>query len=854
VEVLSYDGRGLPLRKRDENGTQTGYCYDGLGRLMGYTMNHGGSSPSPISISIGYDASNNVVSMTDGKENTSTWSYDEQSRLAEEDLCGGDNTTIDYNDLGLPTLTTDTKGALVTCQYDQHGLLTHKGVSFASGSLQTTFEDFEYDGAYRLAFAKDDDTEVRFEYALLTGDLLLERLKIQNREEQTTSYDWDDTGKRLEHLTYPRGRGTWDYSYDELDRVKEISRAGVKKVAYWYEGPGERLVRREKGESITQATKIVSSYAYDALKRLTGLTHQRKPAGSTIRSLSYQWGNGTSGKIFERSREYLYDGISYITKTYEYDNAYRLTRAWHNTQCWTYAYDAAQSRTSYTGPGGYASYSINNENQVTGETGYPGGTLNYSYDGAGNRISKTNQIYGYDYRNQLVSVSDASASPTVAWSFRYDALGRRVSEERVKGASTTTRLFYYAGQEIIVETDGSHVVQRESVFGVGVDSVEWTSAGAGERFPLEDSLGSVVAVVNNSGAVMTSFTYTPYGEATRTGESYPYAFTGRRSNEELKLYDYRSRFYDPKLGRFLQRDTIGIWGDGVGLGNGYAYVGNNPVNRIDPWGLGFWTRVGGALQAGFGLIEAGVGAASAASTGGWAAVPGYYAMVDGAANAAAGWRTFWYDTPTQTPTEAVVSAGLQAVGVDKATSDGLAAGTSAGVGASATAKAAKALQGAEKAANAGKAATEGAEEAEECITKSGDKLIDDAADAAQDVAKAGQAAPEGGIVNRGGRFADLDKERQSGEVAHHTPQNAYNRTEGLSRADGPAVGMTTADHALTRTFAGRGAETMRLDAELNARQRMARDILDLRANFGRRYNEGSLDAIEYAKALLQFKK
>jgi hypothetical protein len=36
------------------------------------------------------------------------------------------------------------------------------------------------------------------------------------------------------------------------------------------------------------------------------------------------------------------------------------------------------------------------------------------------------------------------------------------------------------------------------------------------------------------------------------------------------------------------------------------------------------------------------------------------------------------------------------------------------------------------------------------------------------------------------------------------PQNAFNKTNGLSRSDGPAVGMTTADHALTRTYAGKG--------------------------------------------------
>ncbi len=61
-----------------------------------------------------------------------------------------------------------------------------------------------------------------------------------------------------------------------------------------------------------------------------------------------------------------------------------------------------------------------------------------------------------------------------------------------------------------------------------------------------------------------------------------------------------------------------------------------------------------------------------------------------------------------------------------------------------------------------------------------------------------------GIFNKGGRFADLDKVKRSGEVGHHIPQDAFNKSNGLSRSDGPGIGMTTEEHALTRTFAGKG--------------------------------------------------
>ncbi|WP_139490061.1 RHS repeat domain-containing protein [Brevibacillus dissolubilis] len=101
----------------------------------------------------------------------------------------------------------------------------------------------------------------------------------------------------------------------------------------------------------------------------------------------------------------------------------------------------------------------------------------------------------------------------------------------------------------------------------------------------------------------------------------------------------------------------------------------------------------------------------------------------------------------------------------------------------------------------------------------------------------------------GGKFGDVDKVKGPNEVGHHIPQNAYNKTQGVSRNNGPAVKMTKVDHAQTRTFAGKGKKTMKEDAGLNARQRLAKDVWDVKDLYGKKYNEGLKEAVQYGKKL-----
>lgn len=78
----------------------------------------------------------------------------------------------------------------------------------------------------------------------------------------------------------------------------------------------------------------------------------------------------------------------------------------------------------------------------------------------------------------------------------------------------------------------------------------------------------------------------------------------------------------------------------------------------------------------------------------------------------------------------------------------------------------------------------------------------------------------------------MDAKKGPGEVEHHVPENAFLKTIGVFHNASPAVLMTQDAHDETRSFAGRGVKSMGDDAGLNARDRMTREIKDLRINHG----------------------
>ena len=408
----------------------------------------------------------------------------------------------------------------------------------------------------------------------------------------------------MTRATYTDGSCT-SYAYDAAGRLLTITDSVSGTTSYTYSGTG---CGSGCGGSIadkvaTETTPLGSiSYTYDAIGRRTSMTVTGQPAvnytydtGGRLNDISTLIGSVT--KHFTIGYDTLGRRLSLslpngVTTNYSYDNGSRLlniqdlTPAQQVLESLTYTYDAAGNRISMNRP----SVTLPLSNQAS-NTSYNAANemltfndKNIAYDANGNVTLATNTCgtttYTWNVSNRLIGITGFKPDcTTLAASFNYDALGRRIG----KTINGRTIQYVYDGMDVVQEIEnGNPTVNYIRTMNIDKPLARIEASGK-VRYYQRDALGSVIDLTDENGVIKTTYSYGPFGNVTITGEASdnPFQYTGRE-NDGTGLYYYRARYYSPELQRFISENPIRLAGGDV---NFFAYARNNPVNYTDPLGL-----------------------------------------------------------------------------------------------------------------------------------------------------------------------------------------------------------------------------------------------------------------------------
>ncbi|MEM7585542.1 MAG: RHS repeat-associated core domain-containing protein [Acidobacteriota bacterium] len=234
-------------------------------------------------------------------------------------------------------------------------------------------------------------------------------------------------------------------------------------------------------------------------------------------------------------------------------------------------------------------------------TGDPDGDLSLTYGRTGGNLS---------------TVQRTDSNGTTQITYHYGARGRAIRQ--VQGANPITALSLGHGGDatvILLSGENQEVIRLLSTPDTAVAISDGTT-----YLGLADHLGSIRAVIDDSGQVQGQYTYDLYG-GTTVVQSPPIPwttlFTGQTYDSDAGLYLFGMRPYHPGLSQFLMPDPR-FEGPSP-----YSYTANNPILLTDPTGGSVQGMIAGiavgatvTLAIGVaGVFTLGAGFAAAAAVG-----------------------------------------------------------------------------------------------------------------------------------------------------------------------------------------------------------------------------------------------
>ena len=226
----------------------------------------------------------------------------------------------------------------------------------------------------------------------------------------------------------------------------------------------------------------------------------------------------------------------------------------------------------------------------------------FVYDDDGNLISDGRFLYSWDAENRLIAVESCLLNPVkIKLEFAYDYQSRRISKKVYSWASTEwqldkTILYIYDGWNLLAEIDGSGNIVNSYLWGEdlsgslqgagGVGGLVAVTTSTGTYYPSYDGNGNVMSYTDDTGAVVASYVYDPFGRTIQKdgalADALEFRFSTKFLDSEIELYNWTLRPYKTDTGMWLCRDIA----EEKGGKNLYGFVSNNPIRRHDV--LGMW--------------------------------------------------------------------------------------------------------------------------------------------------------------------------------------------------------------------------------------------------------------------------
>jgi len=247
-----------------------------------------------------------------------------------------------------------------------------------------------------------------------------------------------------------------------------------------------------------------------------------------------------------------------------------------------YGYDANGNRVSFN-DASLSAYSYvaatNRLLQITKN----GVSSDFAYDAAGNILSDGTHSYTYNNAGELQSVAGVD--------YIYNAFHQRIFKQN---GSTKVFYVYNEADQLIGEYDASGNAIQETVW---MGEVPVATVRNGQVFYIfSDQLNTPRVITDTQNKIVWRWDSDPFGRAIADEDpdgdgtyfTFNLRFPGQYYDVETGLHYNWNRYYDPRTGRYITSDPLGLDG---GL-NTYGYVGGNPLMNLDPYGLDLSSVVG----------------------------------------------------------------------------------------------------------------------------------------------------------------------------------------------------------------------------------------------------------------------